>query len=607
MSNLSTKTKKSITNLFLNNNSITNISNIYEFENVLLLRLEGNYLTSLNGIYNSAVGKGLTKVEKLYANNNLLGKNIEYEALNPTSDSLNNFSTATEITDGYSFTKNLNAIYYLDLSNNTNLKYINYLIPLTTITNLYLEGCTGLDTGSVVKTASIINGATVCAIPSNYSLYLATVDNSITKLDLSGKTYTKNGFESILDGKTSLKWLKLNNLVLTKEDGGSLTAAEINKSLNDTIGKLTSLEELGLKGLSNLTTVDFAKTTTNLREIDLRGTGATDLSLLDTYMTSAQCVWIDNTGIEVKNIQNLISRCKSLVSNTVSLYGSDVGGVMFCNQTLANKLSECTQITAFLHRNQATGNLVYDLRKCSNLSGYWLGLTAASYYLPAHITQIGDINSYEWCYCRMDLNSRILNGSDLVNLQSIKIIGDGSTQMTFLNDIPNISFVNYFRHLSSVNGKLSDLTNPTKYTKLCFYGRQSYKNYGSIDNNFLKTIGNFTNLTTLYVQNNDSLTEFPSEISKLTKLNNINANDTKIGSLHAIKDLGNLTTLSLSNTVMYETGFYTKENGEKESCDNMQILYDLYYKKLRYLYLSGSNISDYSKIKNLAWSGKSGF
>ena len=52
LSNLSQVTKNSISYLFLNNNKITDISNLWEFPNLTLLRLENNYLESLDGLYN---------------------------------------------------------------------------------------------------------------------------------------------------------------------------------------------------------------------------------------------------------------------------------------------------------------------------------------------------------------------------------------------------------------------------------------------------------------------------------------------------------------------------------------------------------------------------
>ena len=126
--------------------------------------------------------------------------------------------------------------------------------------------------------------------------------------------------------------------------------------------------------------------------------------------------------------------------------------------------------------------------------------------------------------------------------------------------------------------------------------------------NFFEKIGEFSNLTIIDVHCNKNISELPNDFSNLSKLEQLNLSSTSISSLKNIENLENLSVLNLESVVsLSENGFYKNEDETNGSCNNLQILASLYNKKLKKLYLEGTNITDFSLIKNLDWTKKSGF
>ena len=323
LSNLSTATKEAITNLLLNNNSLTNIDNLYEFKNLLNLRVENNYLTNLKGIYNKEKSIGMTELEYLFARGNDLGKGIEGDTINPENDALSSFSIATLNGENYEYSKILNKLNLLDLNNNPDLKWIDYLKGCTSIQNLYLGNCNSIKQLSLINTASIINGVAVLELGQEQKLVVALADNNAKDISLKDKEMTESEFTSLLSNKGKLEKLDLENLKLKKDDGSNISNEEKNQIVNDTLSKLASLKYLKLNGLSYLTTVDFAEHTTNLMQLDLRGTQTADLSKINEYSTNLGNLILDYTETDITKIQNLINRVYDI--NTKSGISSSKG------------------------------------------------------------------------------------------------------------------------------------------------------------------------------------------------------------------------------------------------------------------------------------------
>ncbi len=620
LSNLSQKTKNSITHLFLNNNMITNIDNLYEFGNVEILRLEENYINSLQGIYNKSSKKGMTKLKYLFANDNNLGYSLEGDDLNPEVDSLASFSSSKKISeDNYEFTKVLEQIDTVDLSSNINLKFIDYLIACETIKYLYLENCKGLSMISLKRSSSVIDGCINYRIDEDANFYLASVSDGITKLDftktdkasneVTGRKMTEKEFKELLNGKTKLSWLKLNSLELTDDYGINLSREEFNKSVNDVLSKLTNLHYLGLKDLFNLTSVDFVNNCKSLVELDLRGTSCIDLSLLSDNMHSGRVLWIDNVNTDLNNITSLFDNFTRRISWRDSLYGVDVCGVLICNQDLANNVNGLSIKNFFLQcDDEVFENLTFDLRNCSNLlNGDICFLAKSSFYLPLNLERLGKVEERFIEGAVVSSWANIINIDELKNVKECKFILHGSGDISYFSKFPNLTKLDIYEIGARINGNLNSIQELRNLKELYIYSYSGRENDFSVENDFLTGLGNFTNLTTLYLSYNRKITDLPNDISNLTSLTSLTLNNTNIKCLEFIKNLPNLNSLNLENINISETGFFKNIDGSSGTCDNMEVIKNLFNKNLKNIYLLGTNISDFSKIEKLGWVDKSGF
>jgi len=617
LSNLSSTTKESIEYLYLNNNELTNIDNLYEFKNVHFLRLEGNNITSLVGLYNKEKNIGMFEIERLFVRKNLLGEDIEGDSLNPASDSLRDFSTVTKNQDNtYTFTKVFTNIKYLDLAKNSSLKYIDYIKSCSTLEYIWLNGCTSLSNSSVLNAASILNN-TNTYIDDDYVFYLAANDNTLKKLDVGTKEMTLTDFDNLLKDKTSMIHLKLDGISFVDEDGNPVL--NYNTAVNTTLGKLTAMKYLSVNGLSNLTSLTFVSTMTDLRQIDLRGTAVTDLSNIVQYTTKLQNLIIDNDEIVIPETKdengNIIDAGIEELFNRCGVNGgprSDFGisnfydsGVLLCSTNLISQIAECTKIWTLgaalenLDNSGFSASGTWDFRKCTEFTGVFVlnNRIKGSIYLPTGITELK-------IYCHGD-NINFLNLSSLTSLSSI-YVGNSDYMSNVLELFNGCSVLNriecyqYFPYLS-------ELTDPTKYTSIALY---SY--IGSISSNTLtdakiSVIGNFTNLTTFKINYSNKITKIPESIINCTNLTEINFAYTSVASLYPIRNLSNLASLRLNNTPLLENGSYTLSNGTTVNLNNMDIIAGLFSLSLRDIYLSGTNISDFSAISGFNWNNWSGF
>lgn len=142
ISRFSTVTKEKINYLFLNNNSITSVSSSLGFKNVQELRLQYNYITSLDGL------NEMDYLIKLDARYNNLGKDLETSSKNENLDSLVALSQKSSLNS-------------LDLRYNDYLVWIDYIQHCTGLVELYLENCSNFDFESVKLIKKIYNSIQV--------------------------------------------------------------------------------------------------------------------------------------------------------------------------------------------------------------------------------------------------------------------------------------------------------------------------------------------------------------------------------------------------------------------------------------------------------------
>ena len=247
------------------------------------------------------------------------------------------------------------------------------------------------------------------------------------------------------------------------------------------------------------------------------------------------------------------------------------------------------------------------------------GLTTGNFYLPTNLTCIGVADRASWSWARLDDNSDILNKAELVSLTTIKLCTRGTKEINLSNfsDFPYLSSLCVYDMASLVKGSLKDickvdengnLINPERFTQFCCYGFSGNSYSLKFGKNFLDKVGEFKNLEILDLHYNKNITELPDDFNELSNLKELYLSNTSISSLKNIDNLENLNKLDLAGvTSLTENGFYKKSDGSTENFSNMEIFASLFNKNLKYLYLSGTGITDFSLIKDLGWTGKSGF
>ena len=154
LSKLSSETKQAIRYMCINNNNLKDedLGYISDFTNIYLLRAEYNSfknddieygLKSLDGLEN------MKKLTYLYASNNLLGKDCD--ELGGGENCLSSLEEKNKKNSGVTTGEGL---YYVNLRNNADLKFVDCFESDIDIRFLYLSGCnSGM---SVNKIASII-------------------------------------------------------------------------------------------------------------------------------------------------------------------------------------------------------------------------------------------------------------------------------------------------------------------------------------------------------------------------------------------------------------------------------------------------------------------
>ena len=587
LENLSTVTKKAIRYLLINNNKITNLSVIRDFTNIYILRTECNELATLEGI------EDMNAIEYLFANANKLidGENEKSE------------------TNALSYLKNNNKLRYVNLTDNINLKYVSYLKNYNKITQLYLSGCENMNSDSLYSIVNIINNCGKnYSIPNKYTLLLLNENTNF--LNLSGQTLSEENFKLIKNYK-NITTLKLECISLTDSSGKILNSEDTNKIINDTLKELTNLKYLSIKKISSITSIDFIKNMKKLVEIDLRGTGITDLTLLNNLTTIRQFL-IDNESINLTTIQQVISRCTGsagLNSNWGSC-GISLGGKV----SLIRQLEECTELTSLVYSyqdayNANARNYTLDLSKCNKLK--YLRMNKPGLYTVILPTSLEEINFYY-----QSANGFIVypNLSNLPNLRSIRIQASGLNfdgyKKIFSELSGNESLEEFYDNEYGEYG-VTAIPDNINLPNLKILDLQYWA--GSIATQSLDLSGfyncNLPKLQKLYLRG--QAIKSLAGIENLTSLEYLALQENKLTSLKELENLKKLQILNLENNTIYDNFQEKDENGNLNFHKNLEIIKNLHTSKggkLEKIYLNGNNnITDWSIISKLKWTDKSGF
>ena len=258
LSILTDNTKKAIKRLDLYSNNLSEVNCLQDFTNIEELRIQNNVITTL-----TPVCKNMINLKALYAANNKLGIDeiynidLENDGKNELADAISGLSNKTNLT-------------YVDLKNNADLKWIDYLKENVNIRNLYLDGCNNLVGDSVSNIRDILIGCKGnYTIPSKYSL--ALLGDDIETLDLSKQKINKDNFAT-LKGYTNIKKLNISNIQLVNDSDVEISNEEFEYCINDVLSTLTGVEILFADNLPKLTNASFLRNMDNLIALSIIGT-----------------------------------------------------------------------------------------------------------------------------------------------------------------------------------------------------------------------------------------------------------------------------------------------------------------------------------------------
>ena len=611
ITNLTQKTRDSINYIYFNANSLVDISALSGFKNVTICELSSNYIVSTKGLENM-------NPTILWMAQNELGKNEVFDTT-LANDGMN------ELTDSLIYIQNKTSISTLALTNNHYLKWVSYLNSDTGLVNLMLSGCESLVGSDVKKIADLYNKASgsFTAINANYKKYLNTSDTiDYLNYKTGGLTNSDDEILALYNNK-DVKYLRLDgNSALTDTVSGT------TRKLSDILATCTNLQVLSLRNITNISSIDFVRSMPNLVDLDLWGcTNISDLSVLEECTNAnklhLKALRINNTAIDITKIQKTISGLQDrsidgkCFANTCSYF---VGG-LYAPTSLIKDLNKCKNVTKITLRQIGDWSQI-DLTGCTGLKSMYAFYTAYSFKLPSSIEEV------------VFGREATQNAADLSQASSLKKVyfyecGGRMSEAAATNWFKQLGkcsnleyvFLGYMSTQTSLTG-MEAMASCTKLTELAIDGNTSSKTLKNLSGlNSIKSlttlsifrtgikdlsmVKDLTNLTSLNVYNNNI--DNIEDIKNLTKLTYFCASVNPLAGCHGIETLTALETLDLQFTNLYDIASY--ENGEETVVyNNLQLMADLHQKNLKYLYLSGcSNITDFSRVSSINWSGKNGF
>lgn len=569
----------------------------------------------------------------LYAKNNLLGFENEINSeMNNNLDSLSAIAkvdTSSGNIDSYIFTTNNPKLYSINLSNNKNLIWCNYLADCENLNYLDLSNCNNLNGNAITSLRTIINRIGQNAkIPSKYSLSI--LDENTTKIDIIDLEIEKSIFESLGQYKNVKSFNMKNAKIL--EDGIEITGDKLNELINEVLSNYTKITHIGLEGITTLKDISFVKNMNNLLGMDLRNTSVstTDetigLQLLNNYAPNINVLLVSDSTIDLSKIQKCINKLDTGAGDN-DIFGSVEYGFICYNNNVLKTLEKCTEITQFTSCYQYTGafssEMDLDLTACKKLKEIHLKhITFGTVKLPESIEIISHT---------VYGNSKI-DASNCTNLASIEYSCNNNFEFLLntiqrnksLSSIVVQGNVDVLIFLNNIN-KLKECTNLTSVklsqvhwekSKIALDSIENMKELGNlkklslnmitIGNNDFSSISDLQNLTDLTIINTN-LKDI-SFLENLQKLQKADLSNNQITSgIIGLSNLTNLESLNLSNNAIFDMSSKDGVNYR-----NLEILGNLNYANsgnLKQLYLAGNtNITDWSYVLKYTWpNGKSGF
>ena len=607
-------TKNSLTHLILKYEDISSLSFLEGFNALQELDITNNAnITTLKGLTSKVL-------QNLYADNCNLG--------------LNETEECSEENALYALTGCIN-LNNVQLRNNIHLKHINYLNSSNrSYSYLYLSGNTNYIVNEVIEIKDKYLSATISNIDAKYMDAI----NGTEIMDLKNLALTDSSEKFIsLKGNTNVKSLRL--------DGNTNLS---NSKIKEVLSTCTNIQYLSLKGLTQITSIDFVENMPNLKVLNIWDcSNLNDISILEKLRTenkqNLKTLKLNNSKIDLTKIQNTISNLNS--SYLIGSYDLECkwGGYngFVASYSVWKNLENCSNVTtirgSYVDNRIDFGNNYVDLTNCTSLKEITLSYITVKLKIPDSVTSVNlGVNSIKSDLVftstsnlevasiinaeRQWTNNYFSNWCNRLSVcQKLSQITfgdswyeDGSTStITELKDLNLLKSCSSLKILKIYNmrnithiegiGELSQLTDLSIYNCSnlndisdfeCIYENEKLKN-GTL------------NLNTLDLHNNSI--ENIEALSGYINLTELNLNQNRISNIYPLKNLSKLTSLNLSNNCIYDTDYYKDENGTDRIFNSTEVLALLFNSGLRSLYLENNYIEDFSNISNLKWDNKTGF
>ncbi|MBR2289349.1 MAG: leucine-rich repeat domain-containing protein [Clostridia bacterium] len=497
---------------------------------------------------------------------------------------------------------NISRVYFI---NCTNLEDVSYLGKLISIRFLFLKGCYAVDTEEYSNYDYWIEIDDVVALCGNNCLlpdicndWLSSSnvrDFAVTSVEDSLEDDSKK-MEN-LRGKTNVTRLSLKN-----------NASLSNGYLNGILATMTGMEYLQLYGCSGLTTITFVTSMPNLKELDLRGTGVTNLTPLDSMIRDAttvnlKTVLIDNIETDMKTIQNLMQKVYQNSNDGSSWVNSNYlicRGVVLIGEGF--DFTGCTEVTKYTFSNGLNTGTI-DLRGCTNLTSFSAIGSTCKYILPSSVTNyyrrggaVGD-----------DLSNMV----GPLSVQTFETIGGLAESLATCSENLEILSITSQRYRSADLSYLYSLPEKVAKTIQELY-HAHYSTYGrttgisgierltgltslsliSVELNNLSLLSNLVNLNSLYISS--SLVDDWSTLPLAFTFTNTETNKEQINYL---------TSLRITNSGLNTMSFLNSQNGLTTldlSSNSLSSISGLSYcKSLKTLGLNVNSIPDISGLMDI--------
>ncbi len=357
------------------------------------------------------------------------------------------------------------------------------------------------------------------------------------------------------------------------------------------LSTLTGLKKLSVGKISNLTKIDFLNTVQNLSELDYRGTGVEDVTILNTNGLRIGTLFTNGAKTDLSTIQETLNRMinnRGLDENLNCAwrdegYNNTFNGMLHIenyngsNDAFAN----CTSLDSLAISGSLEGAQNFDLSNCNDLKN--MNASRCSLVLPS-------VNFEKIFYYGNDcldfsktISVSYLDASEVNLNKSLETMTDCRVTAITNRVVRSDGVLDGYAKLTGSRTTLKRLQG--QHQKDNYYGDPSnWYNEG----NFSNFVG-FTALETIYfanVHNPDIITG----IENITNLKILNLRVNEITNISNLHSLNLMEELYLGDNKISD--LYYNEDGESRSIfENMS--------HLKVLELNNNQIEDLSALKPL--------